>query len=195
MAFQYRYKAFTISNKLLGVLKRNSRATTIVSILIILIFSFYLITSSVTGYITYTENLEAKLNETEKDLEITKASMEACSNNLADTRDDLNSCNAGLGQSQSQLSTCEIQRNDLTEENSQLESDMAVCDSERADYLNMYETRLEAFNNLVRNSVKAICCSFNDIDSGTTKEWGIADNKIVCTGGYQVNCGTGETNY
>jgi septal ring factor EnvC (AmiA/AmiB activator) len=195
MAFQYRYKAFTISNKLMGVLKRNSRATTIVSILIILTFSFYLITTGVTGYITYTENLEAKLNETEKDLEITKSSMEACSNSLADTRGSLSSCNSDLSQSTAQLSTCEIQRNDLTAENSQLESDLSTCDAERADYINMYETRMEAFNNLVRNSVKAICCSFSDIDSGTTKDWGIEDNKIVCTGGYQVNCDTGETNY
>jgi len=195
MAFQYRYKAFALRTRLTGLLRRNSKAVMIVSILIILTFSFYLITSGVTAYITYTENLETDLNETQKELDITKASMEECSKNLADTRDDLNSCNSNLDQSRSQLSACENERSELRTRNSELDSQLSTCNAEREDFKARYENRLEAFNTLVRNSVKAACCSFDDVSSGATKNWGIVDNKIVCTGDYHVNCSTGETDF
>ena len=79
--------------------------------------------------------------------------------------------------------------------NSELDSQLSSCSAEREDLKAKYEGRADAFNNLVRNSVKAICCSFNDADAGITKNWGIVDNKIVCTGEYVVNCTTGATNY
>lgn len=195
MAFRYKYKAFDIRTRLMGNLRKNGKSITIVSILIVLTLSFYLITSSVTAYITYTENIEKVLNETKKELDVTKASMEECSKNLASTRDDLNSCNSNLDQSRSQLSTCENERNELRTRNSELESQLSACNTEKEDFKARYENRLSAFNNLVRSSVRALCCSFGDIVSEATKNWGIVDDKIVCTGNYHVNCSTGETDY
>jgi len=195
MVFQYKYKAFTFRTKFMELIKSNRKPITIASFLIILTFSFYLITSGVTAYITYTEALETELNETKKELDITKASMEECSKSLASTRNDLNSCNSNLDQSMSQLSTCENERNELSTRKSELESELSTCNAEREDFKTRYENRLTAFNTLVRNSVKAICCSFDDVSSGATKTWGIVDDKIVCTGDYNVNCATGETEY
>jgi len=195
MAFQYKYKAFALRTRLTGALRRSSKSVTIVSILIVLILSFYLITSSVTAYITYTENIEKELNETSKELSITKASMEECSKNLVSTRDNLNSCNSNLEQSKSQLSTCENERSTLQTRKSELELQLSNCTAEREDLRARYENRLAAFNSVVKNSVRAICCSFGDVVSGAPKNWGIVDNKIVCTGSYNVNCSTGETDF
>jgi septal ring factor EnvC (AmiA/AmiB activator) len=195
MAFQYKYKAFAISTRLTGALRRSSKSVTIVSVLIVLILSFYLITSNVTAYVTYTENIEKKLNETAKELVITKASMEECSKNLASTRDNLNSCTADLDQSKSQLTTCNSERSALQTRKSELESQLSNCTAEKEDFRTRYENGLAAFNSIVKNSVRAICCSFGDVVSGTTKNWGIVDNKIVCTGSYNVNCSSGETDF
>jgi len=149
----------------------------------------------VTGYITYTENLEIEFNETQKELDITTASLDECSKNMANIKEGLTSCNSELDQSRSQLTTCENERNELRTKNSELDSQLSTCNAESEDLKARYESRLSAFDNLVRNSVKAICCSFNDIDAGLTKNWGIVDDKIVCTGGYSVNCTSGATDY
>jgi hypothetical protein len=48
---------------------------------------------------------------------------------------------------------------------------------------------------IIKASVQTKCCSYDDVWTGTIKNWDLKDGKILCSGSYTVNCASGETSY
>jgi len=198
MAIKYNYKP-RYKNRSLGrvleLAKENSRTMGFLVLAIALIFSFSMLSNRITGYATYTSDLESSLNETLQQLNTESHLKAVCNANLDSTRADLTLCNDKLSSSQNYLVSCEKDRNDLKSYSDQLNSLFSFCDVERADLKTKYANETENYRVVVRNSVKAICCSFGDATTGTVRSWGIENNQIVCSGNFSVNCTNGDTNY
>ena len=82
------------------------------------------------------------------------------------------------------LDFCKNQETQSSAQINQLGTDLSFCDSEKKDFLNT-----------IKNSVRAVCCSFNDIQEGKELNWSISGNQIICSGEFSVDCGNGKTNY
>lgn len=194
MAFKYSYKPRS-KNRLFDFAGKNSRNVGLFLLAVALISSFSLLSDRITGYVTYTSDLESTLNETLQQLNIESRLKAECIANLDSTKSGLNLCNDKLTSSQSYLVTCEKDRGELKSYSDQLNSLFSACDVERADMKTKLANETENFKSIVRNSVKAICCSFGDALSGAVRRWGIENSQIVCSGNFSVNCTAGNTNY
>jgi len=72
---------------------------------------------------------------------------------------------------------------------------MNECEAEKTTIQGDYNKLLEDLKDVIRDSVRSRCCSYDDVWSGVTKNWDIVDNEITCSGNYTVRCDTGETDY
>lgn len=194
MAYKYSYRPRS-KNRVLDFTGKNSRNIGLLLLSIGLIFSFSLLANRITGYVTYTSDLESTLNETVQQLNTESRLKAECTANLDSTKSSLGTCNDKLTSSQNYLVTCEKERGDLKSYSTQINSVYSICDSERSDLKIKYANETENYKSIVRNSVQAICCSFGDSSTGTIRSWGIQDNRIICSGNFTVNCTAGNTNY
>jgi len=196
MAVRYKYKPGNKSlSQVISFFANNKRNISLLLLSVVLIISFSFLSDRITGYVTYTSDLESVLNETIQQLNFESRAMAECDSNLDSTKTGLNICNDKLGSSQSYLTTCEKERGDLKSYSDNLNSVYAKCDSERTDLQSKYANSTESYKSVIRNSVRAICCSFGDTQSGAIRSWEILNNQIVCNGNYSVNCTSGATNY
>lgn len=113
----------------------------------------------------YVSELQAKESEINS-LKSQTSSLETTSSTLED-----------------QIGTLQFDLDETSTELSTIQQSLNTCHSERGEYV---ET--------IRNSVKAVCCSFSDVQQNTVKNWDINFNNIVCgSGSLEVECGTGVT--
>jgi len=159
-------------------------------LVIVLFFSF-----SMTGFVTYQGSLEDELNETKTNLSLASDQLVACSSNLLEKDSDYQSCLSGLDSTKSFLESCQDTVQTRDDSISSLNSDIASCNSEKENLGNEISTVKSSYNELVKNTVRDLCCTFSDANSGAEKSWGISSNSIVCTGPYTVNCGSGSTSF
>ncbi len=194
MAISYSYKPGS-NSRVAEYLRKNSRNIGMSVLALSLIFSFSVLSGRITGFVTYTADLESVLNETTKQLNTESRLRAECDSDLTRTASSLSECNGKLTSSQSYMVACEKDRDELKSYSDSLNSLFSSCDTERADVKIKYANETENYKQAVKNSVKAICCSFGDAQSGTVRLWEMENNRIVCTGNYTVNCTTGTTNY
>ncbi len=103
-----------------------------------------------------------------------------------------------LNQVESELTAKE---NELDEAESKIATyeDGGVENSEKVDQLeeekeNLEEEKEEIYDAL-KNSVRTICCSFDDIKSNRAQSWDIDNDIIICEGGFEISCGSGNTDF
>ena len=82
------------------------------------------------------------------------------------------------------LDSCKNRESQSLTQINQLGTDLSSCNSEKKDFLNT-----------VKKSVRAVCCSFNEIQEGKELNWSISGNEIICSGEFSVDCGNGNTDY
>lgn len=155
---------------------------------LLVLFVLYSVSTVVTGYTAYTEQLESELNGTREDLRIISAAREECAEELNDKTALYNECSGKLQAASEALNKCEQLKTSS-------EAALNQCRSE-LDALKSQQLSSEAsYNNLVKNSVKSICCTISDVESAAVKQWRLENDKIICSGNFTVNCASGETNY
>jgi hypothetical protein len=92
----------------------------------------------------------------------------------------LNSTQVGLQACQNNAQILQSSVSSLQNASSSLQSQLSTCN-----------VNMTTYQQVVQNSVRAVCCSFGDVQAGVTKNWQIFSNYIVCSGSNTVNCGTG----
>ena len=196
--FSYKYKPFSATNKIKENIISRNKQISIISIVVFLLFFSFIITNTITGYITYQESVEAELNATKNILSVTQASLnemtkerDICENNLKDRVAELTACNNKLSQSESYLVNCENERNELQDYTRELNELFANCESVKEELQSSYEDLSTDFSELIRNTPADVCCR----PGIEVSEWSVIDNRIVCHGELVVNCTSGETNY
>lgn len=157
-------------------------------IAVLFIFILYSMGTVFTGYTTYTKQIEADLNSTREDLRVISAAREDCAAELGEKTALSSECSGKLSTASADLDKCKA---DL----SGRESSLNECRNEISDLKASQSSMSTGYKNLVKNSVKAICCTISDVDSGSIRNWRIENDKIICGGNFTVNCATGETNY
>lgn len=153
----------------------NKSRTVIAAVLVIVAVSVFSIGSSViTGYVTYSDNL--------------KNENKICEDKLSVCNSVLNSCNLDITDKSTQLITCQDNSKQLNDKVAETQASLDNCTIQSSNMTTVYK-------DLIKSSVKPICCSYADMQNGVTRNWNIIDNVITCTGDYAVNCSSGETNY
>ena len=74
--------------------------------------------------------------------------------------------------------------NNLNEFAAKLEQDYDKCNNKR-----------DIYKEIIANAVRDICCSFGDFRIGSTKNWDISDNSIICSGKNTIACANGITKW
>ena len=176
-------------------LGKRGKHLAIAAVIILFVGTFYFVGNTMTGYVTYSESLEQQLNETHNKFLDMKAQYETCdaylgnaNSNIASLNTSLNACSTDMFSQKLAVTSCNNEKERLGREKSDLSTSLSSCRSEQV-------SSTESYKQLARNSVKAICCSFGDVQSGSVRNWNITNNSIVCTGNYTINCTTGESNY
>ncbi len=157
----------------------DTKKIAVIGLAVLVLFVLYAVGSIVTGYSIYSSDLEKRLNHTSEELRIISAAREECGAELDKKSSLYQECSNTLENTAANLQQCETVLNETKS-----------CDDVRSDYSSLQD----AYNNLVRNSVKALCCSFSDVEGGVVKNWHTENNKILCDGNFTVNCATGEIN-
>jgi adenylosuccinate lyase len=167
---------------------KNSKKITIAVIVIVVLFVVYSINAFVTGFVAYNEELENELNKFKNDFITINQSFIECRNNLDVYLTEARTC-------EKNLQNCEKQKEVTTNYSIALENIIGQCQKDKEAIMQNYTKLTENYKNIIRESVRSRCCSYDDIMNGAIKNWDIKDNKIMCSGNYTVNCTSGETNY
>ncbi|MBI4018241.1 MAG: hypothetical protein HY368_01390 [Candidatus Aenigmarchaeota archaeon] len=157
---------------------------------VLFIFVLYSVGTVVTGYTSYSGKLEDELNSTKEDLRIISAAREECAQSLIDKSAAYSECSGKLQSSEQAADKCET---DLSSLRASSESSLNECRTELNSLKTNQSSLSAGYKNLVKNSVKAICCTLSDVESASAKQWRIDSDKIFCSGNFTVNCATGET--
>ena len=192
----YSYSPTTRDEATRAFFGRRGKHLAIAAAIVFFIGIFYVVGNTVTSYATYNKALESQLNNTSQQLTETQSELELCELNLENSNSDrtalnasISKCTTDLFSSKLFLDSCYKDKDKLENTTRKLDNQLSLCDSEKI-------ASGEAYRQLARSSVKAICCSFGDVTSGTVRNWNItANNSISCSGNYTINCTSGESNY
>ncbi len=164
------------------------------AILIVVVVS---LAGGMSGYMVQTTGLMVQVGDLESQLENSKVQVtkltgdvNLCNNNLGQTEARVLACENDLANRNSDLSGCEIEKADV-------QQNLDLCVQEKASTSDDLASANEDYKDIVKNSVRAKCCSVSDIIDGVTRKWSLSDNNIVCSdaGDYSVDCSSGETDY
>lgn len=184
----YSYSPYPKEQRVKSFFGKRGRRLAIAVVLVFLLVAFYSAGSALTSFATYSSDLKQQLDDTSVALAVVQGQMGQCENYLSDVRGDLKACRSGARTVEADLETCSATSRELNKTANELSFWLNTCRAEN-------EAAMQSFKQLIRTSVKAICCSFGDVQDGTVRYWNIVNSTIVCSGGYMVNCSSGETNY
>ena len=136
-------------------------------ILIVIIF-LILLAVFVSGGIYKSRSLEIGMVELKDSLTLTEK-------NLADKQIELDSYLSELNSTSVKKEFFEKEFSRLQDENKRFQDENSV------------------FKEVIGNSVRSFCCSFDEIQQGTERDWGLSSSSIICAGDYEVDCGSGES--
>ena len=169
---------------------------TFIAVLIIAVVGFSLATSW-TGNIIYTGGLESQISGLEKNyrdcqdtVAVITTEKEACNNDLAAEREKSGNLETDLANTKNNLIDC-------TDRETRLRENFNLCSDEVINISSDLDAEKSNYKSLIRNSVRAVCCSVSDILSENVRSFNVKGNRIACSdeGEYTVNCGNGDTNY
>lgn len=164
------------------------------AIMIVVVVS---LAGGMSGYMVQTTGLMVQVGDLESQLESSKSQvtkltgdLNLCNNNLEQTEARVLACENDLSNRNSDLSGCEIEKADV-------QNNLDLCVQEKASTSDELESANEDYKDLVKNSVRAKCCSVSDIIDGVTRKWSLSEDNIICSdaGDYNVDCSNGETDY
>ncbi len=184
----YSYSPYPKEQRVKSFFGKRGRHLAIVAVLIFLLVAFYSAGNALTGFATYSSDLKQQLDDTNVALAVVQGGKEMCENYLDEVSGDIKACRSGARTVEADLEACSAASRELNKTANELSFWLDTCRTEK-------EAAMQSFKQLIRNSVKVICCSFGDVQDGTVRYWNIVNSTIVCNGGYTVNCSNGETNY
>ena len=163
--------------------KRNAVITYCLISIAVTAVAFYFI-----GNFVASESLNPKINELSR-LNLLKDALVAKLNeSLISAQNETSSIATQMSTVQNSLSNCQnnlqgVQGNITSLQNVSLnlQTTLTSCQGSLLDV-----------NSTLQNSVRAVCCSFGDVEAGVSKNWQIFSDRIVCSGNSTVNCGTGQ---
>jgi len=161
--------------------EENHKAICVAVLAVLLGIVAFSANSVITGFVTYNDELRGELNDYKSDFITMNQSYNECINNI-------NTCMNDLKTKCSTLQNCENEKIAAVNQTKIMENNLNNC-KEQKDAIQ------KNYTNILKDAVKAICCSVDDSINGAVKNWEIRDSKLVCTGNYTVNCTSGETNY
>jgi uncharacterized phage infection (PIP) family protein YhgE len=125
-------------------------------------------------------DLSGQLFEAQTQLANATESLKTAQNKSSLQQSQLNSTQVGLQACQNNAQLLQGNISSLQNASSALQSQLSSC-----------SMNVTTYQQVVQNSVRAVCCSFGDVQAGITKNWQVFSNYIVCSGNNTVNCGTG----
>ena len=191
----YRYSPSSKDEQARSFLNKRGRQLAVSAVIIFLLTMFYFTGNALTGYITYSSDLESQLNNAKNALVVSEGQKDSCQTSLGNTKAELNACNNNIVSAKTDLEKCSTESSQFNKQveilNGKLKdvsSSLDECKSQQASLYGFYDQ-------LARSSIKPICCSFGDEQLAALRNWNIINNSIVCNGNYTVNCSSGESNY
>jgi ABC-type transport system involved in cytochrome bd biosynthesis fused ATPase/permease subunit len=162
--------------------RKNIVYTYIAVAVILTAVVFYMVGSYFTGldFTKKISDLSAQLFEAQTELVNATEYLRIAENKSSLQQSQLNSSQVGLQVCQNKAQILQNDISNLQNVSASLQSQLSTCD------MNM-----TIYQQVVQNSVRAVCCSFGDVVAGTVKNWQIFSNSIICSGNNTVNCGTG----
>jgi uncharacterized phage infection (PIP) family protein YhgE len=165
------------------------------------VYTFVAVTAILTAIVFYligsyfgNMNLSSKINGltkqiAEKKMELTNAteSLQTAQNKSTSQQSQITSYITQLNLMQGKLQDCQNNTQILQSSISSLQN----ISSSLQGQLTNCNANMTTYQMVVQNSVRAVCCSFGDVQAGATKNWQIFSNNIICSGNNTVNCGTG----
>lgn len=204
MAFHYDYKPpgrRKFKGRIEDQFKRFRKGNVITAVIIIVVIGIFAVGAfSITGFVTYTQDMEQELNETTIALDNTKVKLDECNTNLFNSLDKITDLENRLQDSSGLLIECEGVKADLNSYANELNALLTTCEGEKAEVEKNYQDSLDTIADLentrdtvIKKSARSVCCSFADVENSVIRNWTVVDNGVVCDGNHTINCGTGET--
>ena len=176
-----------LSDGIKKLLSSRSKIIITAVIAVIFIFTVFFAASSLTAFVANTNGISLRMDEMENELNASIAARDICMANLGYKAQRLESCSNKYMATKSDFDSCKANEDALVKQNSKIQSELSGCNSELAKN----EVVVNSFKNIVRDSVKLICC----VPGIKTSSWSVDMDKIICTGNYTINCDSGETSY
>ncbi|MDD9952909.1 MAG: hypothetical protein OXR66_01070 [Candidatus Woesearchaeota archaeon] len=84
------------------------------------------------------------------------------------------------------IATCESRITEVEQHNVEMKAELNTCQDHVDDTLD-----------IIKTAVRAVCCSFSDIQESRTRQWDKTGNQIICSqdGEFTMECGSGATDY
>jgi len=126
------------------------------------------------------------------------AKLEAMSNESNEKQNKLAEKDRELRNKESQLNLTQQNLILCKEETTSLKAQVANSNGEISRLgisLDACNAEKKTLTNSLVDFVKAVCCSYDDSSKGRDLKWSFQGGKIVCSGGFNINCGTGATDY
>ncbi|MFA4819986.1 MAG: hypothetical protein WC613_03440 [Candidatus Aenigmatarchaeota archaeon] len=184
----YSYSPQSTDERARQFFSKRGKHLAIVIVVAFLFVVFYTTGIAMTTYATYSRTVEQQLNETRVNLANVQTEKNLCQASLENTSNDLKLCQTNVNSITALLDSCDKEKTLLYTNVNSLNSSLNNCKTEKA-------AAAQSFKQFIKNSVKAICCSYGDVQSGAARKWSMVNDSIICTGEYTVDCATGETNY
>lgn len=100
---------------------------------------------------------------------------------------NLNLVEKELVEKESELNSSLSELNSTSIKKDFYENEFARMQEETAE---LEEENLQ-FKGAIGSAVRAVCCSFDEIQQGIEKDWGLSSSSVICVGDFKVDCGTG----
>ncbi len=149
------------------------------------VFSLFTVSRHITGLTTDVEKIQQNLEGAQDSVNFIMQERESCYSDLNYARDSFNNCQSDLGKANTNLNLCNVQKEDA-------QKSYSACLEDKKTAENRLVSKTSDYDELAKNSVRGLCCSFSDFQSGAIEQWSIKNNSIVCSGNFTVNCTSGE---
>ncbi len=168
---------------------------TVLAVSIIIVFSIFVVSSNMTGFFFYAEDIKTKLNQTTEERNLALAEKEDCENKLFSCAENLDVCASGLSDCSSVKDDCLVDRDNCRTKFDDLNNKYNVCVDDRGLYKTGFDecsTNLSELRNdfdqlsfsssgMKTNYRNLACCVSKLGQTGVSKMyWKMVDNKIVC---------------
>ncbi|GEM_PF-3797746 len=149
------------------------------------VFSLFIVSKNVTGLTTGIEKTQENLGHAQDSINFLMQEREGCYGDLDYARNNFNSCQSSLGSASTNLNLCKSEKTEL-------QQSYNACIADKKNAQEQLSSKTTDYDELAKNSVRGLCCSYSDFQSGSMKNWAIVNNSISCSGNYTVNCTSGN---
>jgi hypothetical protein len=95
-SFRYNYNPYSLKDRVKESFNKNSKPVVLAVVSFFLIAGLYSINNTITGYISYQDNVEKELNNTKQVLANIESEKASCLSELSDSYASLDECQATI---------------------------------------------------------------------------------------------------